>query len=302
MRAEQKVVALASRQHSVVARRQALSLGMTKREIDYRIETGRLLVVERGLYLVPGSPQTWGRTAMSAVLATGPLAVASHFAAGWLLGLVEKRPPIIDVTVPHGRRNKSGRGRRVHQAKGLRPMDLTIVDRIPTTTRPRTLVDLAGVLTHERLEAAVDHALLDGRVDIDVLAAYVAGRQSKGVADLRSVIGDRRNGVPESELERVFERIMKKAKLPMPVRQQSTMRFRVDYAYADLRIAIELDGFAGHGSREAFREDRRRQNALVNAGWTVLRFTWEDMKQRPDYVVATIAEALSLARALIRVP
>lgn len=58
MRPDQKVVALATRQHSVVLRRQALELDMTKREIDYRVETGKWLVIEPGCYLIPGSPKS----------------------------------------------------------------------------------------------------------------------------------------------------------------------------------------------------------------------------------------------------
>ena len=48
---------------------------------------------------------------------------------------------------------------------------------------------------------------------------------------------------------------------------------RVDPALPDLRLAIEPDGRAVHDRADAFVVDRRRQNALVAAGWTVLRFT-----------------------------
>ncbi len=50
-------------------------------------------------------------------------------------------------------------------------------------------------------------------------------------------------------------------------------RYRIDLAYPDLRIAIELDGWAVHGTRGAFDHDRARGNELALAGWTLLRFT-----------------------------
>lgn len=234
---------------------------------------------------------------MVAVLATGPEAVVSHFAAGWLWGLTEKRPAIIDITIPHGQSHRGRRGRRIHQARHLERNEITVFNRIPTTTKARTLLDLAGVLPGPQLEAALDKTVLNKRVPLEFLVTYVADKRTKGIADLKRLIHDRHFGVPEGELERLFERAMKKAKLVMPERQHSTNRRRIDYVYADLRIAIELDGYADHGDRQAFREDRRRQNELVNAGWTVLRFTWEDLKQRPGYVAETIVQATRLRRS-----
>ena len=59
------------------------------------------------------------------------------------------------------------------------------------------------------------------------------------------------------------------------------------------RIAIEVDGWAWHVDVERFQADRRRQNALVNAGWTVLRFTWHDLTADPERVIAQIRAALA---------
>jgi hypothetical protein len=47
-----------------------------------------------------------------------------------------------------------------------------------------------------------------------------------------------------------------------------------------------------HSGADRFRADRRRQNALVLAGWTVLRFTWDDLVHRPAHVLTEIREAL----------
>jgi very-short-patch-repair endonuclease len=44
---------------------------------------------------------------------------------------------------------------------------------------------------------------------------------------------------------------------------------------------------------DRFVDDRRRQNALVNAQWAVLRYTWHDLVGRPDCVVHEIRVALS---------
>jgi very-short-patch-repair endonuclease len=67
----------------------------------------------------------------------------------------------------------------------------------------------------------------------------------------------------------------------------------LDLAFPDVLLAIEIDGWAWHGDPERFQRDRRRQNVLVTAGWTVLRFTWADLIERPEHVLATIVHALA---------
>lgn len=63
---------------------------------------------------------------------------------------------------------------------------------------------------------------------------------------------------------------------------------RVDLADVDLRIVIEADSFEHHGSREALVRDCERYDALSAAGWIVLRFTWEHVMRRPDWVAAVV--------------
>ncbi|WP_219418880.1 endonuclease domain-containing protein, partial [Pseudonocardia nigra] len=62
----------------------------------------------------------------------------------------------------------------------------------------------------------------------------------------------------------------------------------VDIAFPAARVAIEVDGWAWHMDAERARQDKRRQNALVRAGWTVLRYTWHDLTGRPRTVLAEI--------------
>ncbi len=66
---------------------------------------------------------------------------------------------------------------------------------------------------------------------------------------------------------------------------------RADLAWPDRKVLVEFDGDL-HRDRETFVNDLRRQNALVAAGWTVLRFTSADVLGRPDEVVAAIRRAL----------
>ena len=65
----------------------------------------------------------------------------------------------------------------------------------------------------------------------------------------------------------------------------------IDFAHLGLHIAIEVDGRAFHSDRRSFERDRSRQNTLVVGGWLVLRFTWEQITERPDEAVEIVLAA-----------
>ena len=69
--------------------------------------------------------------------------------------------------------------------------------------------------------------------------------------------------------------------------------YELDVAFPIRRVAVEVDGWAWHQDRKAFQNDRQRQNCLVLAGWTLLRFTWYDLTYRPAQVIAEIRAALT---------
>jgi very-short-patch-repair endonuclease len=96
----------------------------------------------------------------------------------------------------------------------------------------------------------------------------------------------------------VFVRGLVAAGLPEPVLQHritlGKRRCRIDLAYPDSKIAIEVDSWEYHGSRTAFDEDRARANDLVVAGWRVLRFTSAITDAQ---AAATVRAALSQKRS-----
>jgi very-short-patch-repair endonuclease len=71
----------------------------------------------------------------------------------------------------------------------------------------------------------------------------------------------------------------------------------VDFCWPEHRLVVEADGFAFHADRGSYRRDRERQNDLERLGWRVLRFTWEDVQGRPEYVVALVRGCLETAAA-----
>lgn len=96
--------------------------------------------------------------------------------------------------------------------------------------------------------------------------------------------------------------LFRRHRLPRPIYQYVVRvdgRFvaRVDFAYPEVRLALEVDGHDNHRTPSDFRRDLNRQNLLVAAGWTVLRFTWSDVVQRPAEVAATIRRQLARLQA-----
>ena len=59
-------------------------------------------------------------------------------------------------------------------------------------------------------------------------------------------------------------------------------------------IAIEANSWAHHATKADHDADCVRYNALVIAGWIVLRFTWEQVMFSPHEVVATMRAAYAL--------
>jgi very-short-patch-repair endonuclease len=101
----------------------------------------------------------------------------------------------------------------------------------------------------------------------------------------------------DSAAERRLIAILRGAGLTGWQRGVSFERWEIDFAFPAAKLAIEVDGWAYHSDVDRFRADRRKGNALVRAGWKLLRFTWHDLTNRPQYVLAEIRAALLAAEA-----
>jgi very-short-patch-repair endonuclease len=122
------------------------------------------------------------------------------------------------------------------------------------------------------------------------MGAYGATR----ISALLTAAADR----ADSAAERRMTAILRGAGLTGWQRGVPFERWKIDFAFPDARLAIEVDGWAYHSDVDRFRADRHKGNALVRAGWRLLRFTWHDLVQRPRYVVAEIRAALLAAEAI----
>ena len=288
---------IAVAQHSLITLDQALQAGMTVGQVRQRVGSGEWVVVRRRVYAVAGAPATWAQAVAAAAFSLQPDAWVSHGTAGRIWGFVLPDPEGVDVLVDLHRRVKMD-GVRSHRSGALFTADVSRHLRIPVTTPERTLVDLSGCLPARTLAKLVDDGLRRRLVRLERLSKCVArlpkspGRRP---ALIHELLAERLPGYDpgDSDLETRVLRALVAAGLAAPVQQHRVRigkrTFRIDLAYPVARLAIELDGWEFHSSRTAFDDDRARANALVTAGWTVLRFT---SRSTDAEIVACVRAAL----------
>ncbi len=179
-----------------------------------------------------------------------------------------------------------------------------MVDGIPVTSVPRTILDLAGVLDREGLERAINEAEVRGlrdRLSVSDLLERHPGR--RGSAALRVIFGDSTTGrgVTANEFEGEFARLVAAHGLPSP-RFNADLSIRGRFLKPDAmwereKLIVELDGRATHGTRQAFESDRARDRLLLLEGWRVARVTWLQLRDSPEAVLAELRELLTQAAA-----
>lgn len=266
---------------------------------DRQLRGGGLIRLSRDTYLPRSMADDVAQRVAAVLLTAPPGAVVSHRTAAALwridIPLGDQNDRRVDLIVAGAGRAESRADRRVHRLD-LRPDECTERRAQPVTTPARTWRDLAAVLRLPALLAVTDQ-LLDGRCTRADLETQLARRpRGRGCARARAVlpVADARS---ESPMESVLRWLIHEAGLPTPQLQMDVHSDgglfvgRADFLWAERRVLVEFDG-DHHRERNTFVEDLRRQNGLVEAGWTILRFSSADVLGRPDYVIATIRRAL----------
>lgn len=222
----------------------------------------RWVRIEPGAYAIAGCAVTWEMRVMGRVLGAGPNSAAAGRSAARLWRVLPDYTGNPEVVVLHGTNRRASR-----QAVCLGLRDVRRVDGIPVTAPSLTLVDLAGVVVPEQLETALDEFLGLGLVSVRAVQTYVADRNlghRRGAGVLRELLIDRTEGIPQKELERRFLRLIRDYRLPKPVRQKPSGRLKIDFAYPELMIAIEVDGWNSHRTPKDLDYDTARQNRLAH--------------------------------------
>jgi very-short-patch-repair endonuclease len=184
----------------------------------------------------------------------------------------------------------------VHRRRGL-AADVTRRRGIPITTPIRTLIDLATRLRTKELEAAVNAADKLDLTDPESLRyALEERRGQRGVAALRRLLDRHTFSLTDSELERLFLPIARRAGLPEPLTQHRVNGFRVDFYWPALGLVVETDGLRYHRTPAERARDRRRDQTHTAAGLTPLRFTHAQIRWEAVQVERTLTAVVERGR------
>lgn len=233
---------------------------------------------------------------MAAVLSAGPEAVLSHRSAGALWGISPSTSSLPEVTKPTWCRSRAG---LIAHRAALPADEVTHVLGIPVTSAPRTALDLAAVLSVDRLGGVLNEievrSITDKLSIPDLLERYP---RRPGTRSLRRLLGDERatRGVTRYELEARFKEVLSRTALPPPrLNADVSVRgrfFEADCLWAAQRVIVELDGRATHGTRRAFERDRERDRLLQSEGWRVVRITWRQLRDDAPAVIEDLRGVL----------
>ncbi|HEX8959833.1 MAG TPA: type IV toxin-antitoxin system AbiEi family antitoxin domain-containing protein [Solirubrobacterales bacterium] len=291
-----RIWTLVKRQHGVVAHRQLLELGLGESSIYWRVKSGRLHAVRRGVYAA-GRPELsrHGRW-MAAVLACGPGAALSHGSAAALWGFGFESRGLVEASLPAGRRCRQP-GIRAHRRAALRLDDVTEHEGIPVTSPMRTLIDQATQLSPARLERAINEADKLDRVAADALyAALDDYRGVPGVAALRKLLDPLHFRLSDSELEQEMRPLAKAADLPVPETKARVNGYEVDFFWPELGIVVEADGLRYHRTASQQRRGLERDQTHLAAGLWPLRFSHWQVAHEPAHVRKLLRRAAERAR------
>lgn len=212
---------------------------------------------------------------------------------------MRRRGRTVDVTVLRDRHRKTP-GIRGHRSGCLLERDVRVQQGLPVTSPARTLLDRAATLTIHDLERELDEALIVLQIArreelADVVARTIGHR---GTTTLRRLLEHRTHDtITQSEAERLFLALIRKAGLPEPEAQVRLGAYKVDFLWRKERVVFEIDGYRFHTSRGAFDRDRRKDLALKQARFDPNRVSRDQVKHEPLTVLAHVASALARATA-----
>lgn len=177
------------------------------------------------------------------------------------------------------------------------------LDGLPCTSPSETVIDCLRILPREPAMIVCESALATSLVDADsLLEAVKRARHRRGVAAARAVL-EEASGLSESPGETRVRMLLRSLPIPAPLQQWGVAvdgrTYRLDFAWPDLRVALEFDGrmkyFGPAPTAEVLLRERERETALSHAGWVVVRLRWEDLAH-PRRVLALLERAFERAR------
>ena len=280
-------------QDGVVGRDQLYELGVSYRQIRTMVGRGDLELVLPGVYRSTSTALSAAGQIRAAVVWAGKDSMLSGVAAAWWWNFVEAEPSNIEVTIPHRRRLQVPESKTIEiipRRRSIAEEDRRYHRGIVVTSPALSAIEGSLRLGH--------HDVLDRALQKMVSYQEVV-RSSRRMARLQGAPAASRLVKAAGDgaafaAERLFAKLMRDAGITGWVVNKRVEGAGVpDFRLAHAALIVEIDGWAWHQRPDRFQRDRTKQNELVCRGHRVLRFTWFDLNERPEYVVAQVLSMLN---------
>jgi very-short-patch-repair endonuclease len=284
---------IARGQRTLLTPGQLADCGLSADAIRYRLGSGRLHVVFRGVYSMGCGVLPPLAREQAALMALGEHTFLSHRSAAFVWGMRMTEPDEVDVSVV-GRCCESRDGIRVHRIKAIDRRDVRREQDLWVSSPERAVLELAAVGTKDELIDVIDHGLALRRFTPDDLKSVLArNRPCRGAARLAEIMADDTTmAISRSRAEKALLRLIRDARLPMPQTNVRFGRFEADFVWHEQKVIVELDSPTYHGGPGVFQRDREKDLVYRDAGYDGLRFTRAHVVHEPAMVLVRLVRAL----------
>lgn len=203
---------------------------------------------------------------------------------------------LLHLAVPRTRTRVRWPDTEIH-CRNLGPADVVQRHGYPLTTPELTIIDLAQWRGLRDALIGLDCARRKRHTNARKMRRPLASRTGLPGSLVAAVALRLSSDLRQSPLESTFRYLTHLGDLPQPLDQYQVVAGdlligRVDFAWPEAMLVVELDGFEFHRDYGPFQDDRSRDRALHAAGWLVLRYTKRDLESTPEIVIAEVRAAL----------
>lgn len=284
-------------QADMVSRRQVLQAGVSGSTVTSKVTHGLWQRLHPGVYGAFTGAANWEARLWAAVLYAGPGALLSHETAAEILGLTDRRCPVIQVTIPASRRVRPPEGVRIHLSSFNYPRWRPRRGIPPHTFYAETIIDLVnGADNLDDVIAWVSSGIARNLVGGAQLKAAVTARRRFRWRDQMNKVIECVAGGSHFPLEFRYDRDVERAHgLPMAARQVKFVKpdgskgFH-DRCYEQYGLIVELDGKQFHPAEQRSQDQARDNEAAATTGAT-LRYGWADVVRTPCESAAQVYRA-----------
>ena len=288
------VAAELAENEGIITIERAVGCGLSRGQIRQRLESGAWKPITRGVYRSASHPYTESAMVRAAVAAHR--GTADRTTAAWWHGLLTELPDHLTMAVrskPTALRWTAGDVRVLRRR--YHADDVTTVRGLAVTGLPMTVLTAAAALDDgSRL---MDRALQAHPVTVaDLEASLERNAGIAGFTRARGLVAVA-GGDTESAAERLFVDLLIAERIGGWELQRKFGPWRLDVAWPEEKVAVEIDGWAFHQRPDQFERDHRKRNALAKAHWIPLGYTWHRLTDDPGGCMREVIDALAERRA-----